>query len=319
MIRRMIRFQTLAHLRFCSARWPAAQTPTANQLPPHDDSRLGRPLIQDVRMAAVPVSIGDFTPSRPAGFLTGTSAFGALIGTRFDGSLGLRPLAPLPARACPNQSNFRDRLGSAPPFIPSSCVPVVRLRAERIGGIISPIGSWSHPSPVPDHRAGLPPTGESVHPHRPFSHSDKTDAPASKRRRTSISYLSRRGGQTGAHPFPCLNSWSSRRHPAPPHTLRSVSPCRSHREEIPSLEIDSRRPAFQNETPLAPGLFNLSQASGSLPLSLTSSIRPDSDVIGHSDFPGGKSLRDFCCAKTLVLRVSGTLRSSPKFFQSQTT
>lgn len=298
------------------ARWPTAQTPTDNQLPPYDEPRLGRPLRQSGRKASFPVSIGNCTRNQATDFLTDTQVSGALIEARFDGSLGLRPLAPLPARACLNQSNFLDRLGLARPFIPSSRVPVGRLRAQRIGGIILPLGGGSHSSPTPAHHDGLLPTGEYVHPQRPFSHSGRTDGPAGKRRRTNTSYPSRCGGQTDAHPFPGLNSWSNKRHQAPPRTPQAEPPCRSHREEILALEIGSKRPAFPNETPVSLALFNLSQGSGSLPFSLISGIRPGSDVIGHSDFPGGKSQRDFCGAKNLVLRVSGTLRISPKLFQS---
>ena len=48
----------IARPRFSSARWPAAHAPTANQLTRQDDSRPDRSLIQGVRSASVPASIG---------------------------------------------------------------------------------------------------------------------------------------------------------------------------------------------------------------------------------------------------------------------
>lgn len=200
-----------AHPRLGSARWPAAQTPTANQLTREDDPRLGRPLIQAVRRASVPVSIGDFTPGRPAGFLMRILASGVLIGHRHAGWLGLRPLAPLPFMAEANQHNAPGMLGFARPFIPSSPSPKPRLRAERIGGSIS-------------------------------------------------------------IPFP----------------LEAVAPA---------------------------GVLKPSPVCGPTLLLDLFGIRPVPDVIEHSDFPGGKSHRDFCCAKNPVLRVSGTLRRSPFSFK----
>ena len=56
----------MARPRFGSARWPAAHAPTANQLTRQDDSRPDRPLIQGVRSASVPASIGGFTGGGPA-------------------------------------------------------------------------------------------------------------------------------------------------------------------------------------------------------------------------------------------------------------
>ncbi|OJV11823.1 MAG: hypothetical protein BGO12_08350 [Verrucomicrobia bacterium 61-8] len=61
----------------------------------------------------------------------------ALIGHRRAGSPGLRPLAPLPSTSAPNQRTFADLPGCARPFLPSSPSPKPRLRAERIGGVIS--------------------------------------------------------------------------------------------------------------------------------------------------------------------------------------
>jgi hypothetical protein len=119
-----------ARPRFGSARWPAAHAPTANQLTRQDDSRPDRPLIQGVRSASVPASIAGFTGDRPASFPLHTPALDALIGDRRAGSLGLRPLAPLPFTAAPNQRKTADPLGFARPFPPSS-PPDTRLRASR--------------------------------------------------------------------------------------------------------------------------------------------------------------------------------------------
>jgi hypothetical protein len=69
----------MARPRFGSARWPAAHAPTANQLTRQDDSRPDRPLIQGVRSASVPASIGGFTGDRPASFPLLTPALDALI------------------------------------------------------------------------------------------------------------------------------------------------------------------------------------------------------------------------------------------------
>jgi len=126
----------IAHLRFDSARWPA-HAATANQLTRQDDSRPDRPLIQGVRSASVPASIGDFTRGRPPGFPLRTQTFDALIGNRRAGSPGFRPLAPLPSALVSNQRTFADRPGFARPFLPSSSSPKPRLRAERIGGVTS--------------------------------------------------------------------------------------------------------------------------------------------------------------------------------------
>ena len=234
-------------------------------------------------------AIGSIAEARKTGLPADIAALVALIGERSGGSLGLRFLAPHPSFANPNQSNPSNQLGSARPFVPSSPSPKPRLRAQRIGGfIVRPVGGGLHSSPNLGHRDEPLPRGESAHPFPPFSRSGRTDDPASRRHKTSIFYASHRDGQTDAHQFPGWNSWSSRRHPARRHTLQSGSPCRSHRPEILPPEIGSKRPAFPSKTPSTLGLFNLSHASGSLPVSLISDIRPGSDVIGHSDSPGGR-------------------------------
>lgn len=139
-----------AHLRFCSARWPepltasgAAQAcPTclpspANQLTFQDDPRPGRPLMKGNRFAPRHSSIGGCTRSRPSAFPSRTPALLALIGNRRAGSQGHRPLAPLPFASVPNQRTFSELSECARPFLPSSPSPKPRLRAERIGGVIS--------------------------------------------------------------------------------------------------------------------------------------------------------------------------------------
>lgn len=64
-------------------------------------------------------------------------ALAALIGGHRAGSLGLRPLAPLPFTLSSNQRNLSDPLGFARPFLPSSLCQSPQLRAERIGGVTS--------------------------------------------------------------------------------------------------------------------------------------------------------------------------------------
>ena len=127
----------MAHTRLGSARWPAAHPPTANQLTCQDDPRPDRPLKQGPRFALCHASIGGCTQGRPAAFPPRTPALDALIGNRRAGSPGLRPLAPLPSALVPNQRNPGDLLGRARPFLPSSPSPKPRLRAKRIGGVIS--------------------------------------------------------------------------------------------------------------------------------------------------------------------------------------
>ena len=140
----------MAHPRLDSARWPepltapgAAQAcpsclpSPANQRTRQDDPHPGRPLKQGPRFAPYHASIGGFTGCQPAFFPFRTPAMDALIGSRLSGSLGLRPLAPLPLTAASNQRNFTDSLGFARPFLPSSPSPKPRLRAERIGGVTS--------------------------------------------------------------------------------------------------------------------------------------------------------------------------------------
>ncbi len=137
----------MAHPRRGSAHWPEPPTASgtavarpsclpslANQLTFQADPRRSRPLKQGPRFAPCRVSIGGCTRSRPTGLPSCTLAMGALIGNRLAGVLGLRPLAPLPFMAVPNQHNFSDPLGFARPFHPSSPSQNPRLRAERIGG-----------------------------------------------------------------------------------------------------------------------------------------------------------------------------------------
>ncbi len=61
-------------------------------------------------------------------------AFSAFIEGRLPGSLGLRPLAPLPSKASFNQRTLSNPVDLARPFHPSSPCQRLRLRAERIGG-----------------------------------------------------------------------------------------------------------------------------------------------------------------------------------------
>lgn len=126
----------MAHLRFRSARWPEPLTAPANQLTFRDLPRLGLPLIQAVRFASVPASIGGLTGGRPAILPLCIPATNALIGHLCVGSLGLRPLAPLPSTSAPNQRTFADQPGNDRPFLPSS-PSKPRLRAKRIGGLTS--------------------------------------------------------------------------------------------------------------------------------------------------------------------------------------
>lgn len=138
----------MAHPRLGSAHWPEPLTapgaaracPTclpspANQLTFQDDTRPSRPLNQGVRFASVPASIGGRIRVRPAGLSPRTPARDVLIGSPRAGSPGFRPLAPLPSAAASNQHSFSDLSGFTRPFLPSSLVPGVRLRAERIGSV----------------------------------------------------------------------------------------------------------------------------------------------------------------------------------------
>ena len=247
------------------ARWPAAQALTANQLPPHDDSRPCRPLHQAVRIALVPASIGDFTTGQTMVPFSRIPLLHALIGVRFCGSLGLRPLAPLPSRANPNQSNSADELGLALPFLPSSPSPKPRLRAERFGGFTSAfpaILSSSDPSglaPFPPGYGHLPPSFAPVHrfpkPEKRIRTARTFDYPAFAHKGASLPVclfpkrlpviLSRRLRHPRRLPMFPAGRCS--------HTLHS-------RNLLPSAFSNSL--AYPCETPVSGGVFNPSPASG---------------------------------------------------------
>lgn len=112
------------------------RSPT-NQLTSQGDSRQHRPIEKAARFTPVLSQLGGFTRERPAIIRSRTLATDALIGDRRAGSQGVRPLAPLPFTAIPNQRNSTDPLGFARPFVPSSPSPKPRLRVNRIGGLTS--------------------------------------------------------------------------------------------------------------------------------------------------------------------------------------
>lgn len=138
------------------ARWPEPLTAPSNQLTFPGGPRLGRrPFERAVRSALVLPQIGGCDLRRPdvPGFFTtiahaGPVTFltipprirgcGALICNLGAGRRGLRPLVPTVLLAdAANQRNSADMLGRARPFVASSLVPLVRLRVQRIGGVIS--------------------------------------------------------------------------------------------------------------------------------------------------------------------------------------
>lgn len=109
----------------------------ANQLSSRDTAGFSRPLHQAVRLASAPESVGSVECAKYSWPVIVTPNLHALIVARFDGVLGLRPLALLPARACHNQSNFTDLLGFARPFASSAGTPVACLWRHRISGCTS--------------------------------------------------------------------------------------------------------------------------------------------------------------------------------------
>lgn len=104
----------------------------ANQLTSNDNADFGCPQIQVGRQASSPAFVGTAPIARRFSTVFVISRSCALIVTRFAGLLGLRPLAPLPVRACHDQSNPSDTLGFACSFVLPSAVPPTRLWSGRI-------------------------------------------------------------------------------------------------------------------------------------------------------------------------------------------
>lgn len=124
-----------AHLPFHFRRQRAARTRLsfqANQLSLPDLAGARRPQSQDGRQASAPAPVGVLLMSASAFSLTDVSNSCALIVASFVVVLGLRPLAPLPARECHNKSNFPDILGFARSFHHSPAEPLARLETGRI-------------------------------------------------------------------------------------------------------------------------------------------------------------------------------------------
>jgi hypothetical protein len=124
-----------AHLLFHFRRQRVPRTRLsfqANQLTSDDNAEFGCPQIQVGRQASSPAFVGTAPIARRFRTVFVISRYCALIVTRFAGLLGLRPLAPLPVRACHDQSNPSDTLGFACSFVLPSAVPPARLGSGRI-------------------------------------------------------------------------------------------------------------------------------------------------------------------------------------------
>lgn len=124
-----------AHLLFHFRRQRVPRTRLsfqANQLTFNDNAEFGCPQIQVGRQASSPAFVGTTPTASRLRNVFVISRSCALIVTRFAGLLGLRPLAPLPVRACHHQSNPSDTLDFACSFVLPSAVPPVRLGSGRI-------------------------------------------------------------------------------------------------------------------------------------------------------------------------------------------
>jgi len=129
---------TFAHLllHFRRQRVPRTRLSfQANQLTSLN-AELGCPQIQVGRQASSPAFVGNAPVAGGFRDVIVISRSRALIVTRFVGLLGQRPLAPLPARACHDQSNPSDTLGFARSFVLPTAVPSSRLWSGQISNFI---------------------------------------------------------------------------------------------------------------------------------------------------------------------------------------
>jgi hypothetical protein len=218
-----------------------------------------------------------------------------------------------------NQRNFPDPLGFARPFAPSLPRPDTRLRAQRIGGFISPSAPGPHPLSAPVHCDRLPLSGEPDRlPSAPWLANGR-HVRAGNGQRTDASF--RESGQTRG--FPCRFG-TSFSHSTPrqrsPRIHRWAFPWRSHPAEIRFALAGSTRKAYQRETPILALAF-IATGAFRHPAhpALTDQARI-SDVIQDSDFRTEIASRKKPCFSAVppcVRRTPGDFVNPHRFHRRQ--